>query len=141
MEPISIWIVVGVALLIAEILSVSFYSIFFGIGALVTALFIYMGFADDITTQLVIFGIASMGSLLIFRQRLLEVFNKNAKEFKEIVDDFAQVSAPIPPHGEGKVFYRGADWIAYSDADQSIEKNSRVKIRRVDGIKLIVDPA
>ncbi|MBX2951274.1 MAG: NfeD family protein [Leadbetterella sp.] len=141
MEPISIWIVVGVALLIAEILSVSFYSIFFGIGALVTALFIYMGFADDITTQLVIFGIASMGSLLIFRQRLLEVFNKNAKEFKEIVDDFAQVSAPIPPHGEGKVFYRGADWIAYSDAEQSIEKNSRVKIRRVDGIKLIVDPA
>ncbi|MDT4875855.1 hypothetical protein FQZ97_1112530 [compost metagenome] len=140
MEPISIWIILGVALLITEVLSVSFYSIFFGIGALITALFIYLGFADDLTAQLLIFGVASMGSLLIFRKRLLEVFDKNSKEFKEIVDDFAKVSTPIPPHGEGKVFYRGADWIAYSNADQSIEKNARVRIRKIDGIKLIVDP-
>ncbi len=140
MEPISLWVVVGVALLIAEILSVSFYSIFFGIGALITALFIYLGLADDLTAQLLIFGVASMGSLLIFRKKLLDVFNKNSREFKEIVDDFARVSAPIPPHGEGKVFYRGADWIAYSDADHGIEKNARVRIRRIDGIKLIVAP-
>lgn len=141
MEPITLWIVIGVLLLVAEILSVSFYSIFFGIGALVTALFIYMGLADDLTAQLLIFGVASMGSLLIFRKKLLEVFNKNTKEFKEIVDDFAKVSHSIPAHGEGKVFYRGADWIAYTDADHSIEKDARVRIKKIDGIKLIVDPA
>lgn len=141
MEPISIWIILGVILLVAEVLSVSFYSIFFGIGALITALLIYMGIANDLTAQLLVFGVASMGSLLIFRKPLLGVFNKNAKEFKEIIDDFARVSAAIPPHGEGKVFYRGADWIAYSDADHSIEENARVKIRKIDGIKLIVDPA
>ena len=140
MEPISLWVVIGVALLIAEILSVSFYSIFFGIGALITALFIYLGLADDLTAQLLIFGVASMGSLLIFRKKLLDVFDKNSKEFKEIVDDFAKVSSPIPPHGEGKVFYRGADWIAYSNMDHSIEKNTRVRIRKIDGIKLMVDP-
>jgi membrane protein implicated in regulation of membrane protease activity len=141
MEPISLWIVIGVALLIAEVLSASFYSIFFGIGALVTALFIYLGLADDLIAQLIIFGVASVGSLFIFRNKLMEVFNKNTKDFKEIVDDFAKVSVEIPPHGEGKVFYRGANWIAYSDADHSLDINSKVRIKRIDGIKLIVDPA
>jgi membrane protein implicated in regulation of membrane protease activity len=140
MEPISIWVVVGVALLIIEILSVSFYSIFFGIGALVTALFIYLGIADELTGQLLIFGVASLGSLMMFRNKLLQVFDKGTKEFKEIVDDIARVSSSIPPHGEGKVFYRGADWIAYSGSNESIEKDARVRIKKVDGIKLIVDP-
>jgi membrane protein implicated in regulation of membrane protease activity len=141
MEPISFWVVIGIALLIVEILSVSFYSIFFGIGGLVTALFVYIGLADEISAQLLVFGIASMASLFIFRKKLVELFDKNAKDFKEIVDDFAKVSSPIPPHGEGKVYYRGADWIAYSDADHSIDKDARVKIRKIDGIKLIVEPA
>lgn len=141
MEPISIWVVIGVALLIAEVLSVSFYSIFFGMGALVTALFIYLGITPDLTSQLLVFGIASMGSLMIFRNKLLEVFNKNTKEFKEIIDDFAKVSTSIPAHGEGKVFYRGADWIAYSHANQIIDKDARVKIKKIDGIKLIVEPS
>ncbi|ADQ17267.1 protein of unknown function DUF107 [Leadbetterella byssophila DSM 17132] len=141
MEPISFWVVIGIALLIVEILSVSFYSIFFGIGGLVTALFVYIGLADEISAQLLVFGIASMASLFIFRKKLVELFDKNAKDFKEIVDDFAKVSSPIPPHGEGKVYYRGADWIAYSDAEHSIDKDARVKIRKIDGIKLIVEPA
>ncbi|MFS0488858.1 NfeD family protein [Leadbetterella byssophila] len=141
MEPISFWVVIGIALLIVEILSVSFYSIFFGIGGLVTALFVYIGLADEISAQLLVFGIASMASLFIFRKKLVELFDKNAKDFKEIVDDFAKVSSPIPPHGEGKVYYRGADWIAYSDSEHSIDKDARVKIRKIDGIKLIVEPA
>ena len=141
MEPISLWVIIGVALLVLELVSVSFYAIFFGIGALITSLVIYLGLADNLTAQLIIFGVSSLGSLLIFRKKLLEVFNKSDQKYVEIVDDYAKVSQRIPENGEGKVFYRGSDWIAYTKSDLTIEQDSKVKILRIDGIKLIVDPA
>ena len=139
MEPMTMWVVLGVGLLILEIFTTSFYSIFFGIGALVTALLVYLGVADDLTSQTVIFALSSMVSLLFFRKRILELFTKNNKEFKEIVDEFAKVSVEIPEEGEGKVFYRGSDWIAYQKEGKSIALHSKVLIKKIDGIKLIVE--
>jgi membrane protein implicated in regulation of membrane protease activity len=139
MEPMTIWVVLGVGLLILEIFTVSFYSIFFGIGALVTAFLVYLGVADDLTSQIVIFGLSSMVSLLFFRKRILDLFTKSSKEFKEIVDEFAKVSVEIPAQGEGKVFYRGSDWIAYQKDGKSIALNAKVVIKKIDGIKLIVE--
>lgn len=138
MEPITLWVVIGVTLLIVEVLSVSFYAIFFGIGALITALTTAMGLTDNLTSQLIIFAISSSASLFIFRKKLLDVFNKRTGEYKEIVDDFANVSHEIPANGEGKVFYRGSDWIAYTKTHESIKRNTRVKIVKIDGIKLEV---
>lgn len=135
----TIWVVLGVGLLILEIFTVSFYSIFFGIGALVTAFLVYLGVADDLTSQIVIFGLSSMVSLLFFRKRILDLFTKSSKEFKEIVDEFAKVSVEIPAQGEGKVFYRGSDWIAYQKDGKSIALNAKVVIKKIDGIKLIVE--
>ena len=135
----TIWVVIGVGLLILEIFTVSFYSIFFGIGALVTAFLVYLGVADDLTSQIVIFGLSSMVSLLFFRKRILELFTKDSIEFKEIVDEFAKVSVEIPAQGEGKVFYRGSDWIAYQKDGKSIALNAKVVIKKIDGIKLIVE--
>lgn len=140
MEPLSIWIVVGVLFLIIEILSVSFYCIFFGVAALITALLTYLGFTDQITEQLMVFVLSSGVSLYIFRTKLVGFFNKGTKEYKEIIDDLATVSQPIPSNGEGKVFYRGADWIAYTKSAQDLVKDTKVKIVNIDGIKLIVTP-
>lgn len=139
MDAISIWIILGVGLLILEALTVSFYSLFFGIGALVTALLTYMDITTDTRSQLLVFGLASMASLLLFRKRLLHLFNKTDGEYSEFEGEVVNVSATIPANGEGKVFYRGADWIAYSSSGEKIDKNTKVKITKVDGIKLQVD--
>lgn len=140
MDAISIWIVVGVVLLILEALTVSFFSLFFGIGALITALLVYMDVTPDTASQLLVFGLASMGSLLIFRKRLLLLFEKSKHEYNEFEGEVANVSTAIPPNGEGKVFYRGAEWIAFSNFGQMIDKNTKVKITKVDGIRLKVEP-
>jgi len=136
---INIWVIFGVVLLILEIFTTSFYSIFFGIGALVTALFVYLGFADELPTQVIIFALSSIVSLLFFRKRILELFTKNNSEFNEIINEFAKVSKEIPTAGEGKVFFRGSDWIAYNADGRSIVEGSKVVIKKIDGIKLIVE--
>jgi inner membrane protein len=136
---INIWVILGVVLLILEIFTTSFYSIFFGIGALVTALFVYLGFADELPTQVIIFALSSIVSLLFFRKRILELFTKNNSEFNEIINEFAKVSKEIPTAGEGKVFFRGSDWIAYNADGRSIIEGSKVVIQKIDGIKLIVE--
>ncbi len=136
---INIWVIIGVVLLILEIFTTSFYAIFFGIGALVTALFVYLGLAEELPTQVIIFALSSIVSLLFFRKRILELFTKNSSDFKEIIDEFAKVSKEIPAHGEGKVIYRGSDWIAYRADGKSIQEGTKVLIKKIDGIKLIVE--
>lgn len=136
---ISIWVILGVGLLLLEIFTTSFYAIFFGIGALITALFVSIGLADEMPTQVIIFALSSIVSLLFFRKRIMELFTKNSTEFKEIVDEYAKVSVKIPAEGEGKVFYRGSDWIAYQTEGKSIAHGAKVIIKKMDGIKLVVE--
>jgi membrane protein implicated in regulation of membrane protease activity len=137
----SAWIILGVGLLILEILSTSFYALFFGLGALITGLIVYLGGFDDSFTQVAFFALSSMLSLFFFRNRFLAKFFKKGQEFKEIVDEYAKVSIKIAKNEEGKVFYRGTDWIAYTENGEEIPKETKVKIKKMDGIKLIVEKA
>ncbi|MCA0365077.1 MAG: NfeD family protein [Spirosomataceae bacterium] len=135
----NVWIIVGVALLILEIFSTSFYALFFGIGALATGLIVWLGGFDDLFTQIAFFALSSLLSLFFFRNKFMNLFLKKGGEFKEIVDEYAKVSVGIPAGGEGKVFYRGSDWIAYEKDGEPIDEGAKVLIKKIDGIKLIVD--
>ncbi len=135
----NLWIILGVALLIIEIFTVTFFAIFFGIGALLTGLLVSLGVLDDFTTQLVVFGLGSLISLYFFRNKIKELLKKKEPDFKEFEDEIAKVSVDIPEGEDGKVFYRGTDWMAYDKNGKAIAKNTKVIIRKVDGIKLMVE--
>lgn len=139
LSNLEIWVVLGVFLLVIEIFSVSFFAIFFGIGALVTALLTYLNFTDDIVSQIVTFLVVSIGSLLVFRKQILESFNRKGEDYSELLNERASVSMDIPAKGEGKVFYRGSDWIAEAISHIPIPKGSKVVIKKVDGIRLLVE--
>ena len=64
---------------------------------------------------------------------------KKEPDFKEFEDEIAKVSVEIPEGEDGKVFFRGTDWMAYDKNGKAIAKNTKVIIRKVDGIKLIVE--
>jgi membrane protein implicated in regulation of membrane protease activity len=51
------------------------------------------------------------------------------------------VISDIPAHGEGRIFYRGAEWMAVSNNNVPIEAGSKVTIVKADGIKLLVEEA
>lgn len=140
LSNLEIWVIVGVALLIIEIFSVSFFAVFFGLGALVTALLTYINLTNDTVVQIVTFLIVSVVSLLFFRKQILESFHKKGEQYSELVNEKAKVSTAIPAKGEGKVFYRGSDWIAEATSEVAIPEGNMVKITKVDGIRLLVEP-
>lgn len=138
LSNVTIWIIIGVVMLIAEILSTSFYSIFFGVGAFITALFAYLGLLDDTASQLLVFCFSSVFSLALFRKKFKEFFFKGKESYTEFVNEQAKVSVEIPAGGEGKVFYRGAEWMAFSDSLSNILPDEKVIIKKIEGIKLFV---
>jgi hypothetical protein len=139
LSNLEIWVILGVGLLIIEILSVSFFAVFFGVGALFTAVLTYFEFTNDWLSQIIAFLIVSVGSLLVFRKKILESFFRKGENYSELLNERAKVSSAIPAKGEGKVFYRGSDWIAEGISGQAIAKGSTILIKKVDGIRLIVE--
>jgi membrane protein implicated in regulation of membrane protease activity len=56
-----------------------------------------------------------------------------------MVKEKAKVSKSFE-NGEGKVFFRGADWMAFTKSDTEFKEGETVIIAKVDGIKLEVKP-
>ncbi len=135
----EIWAIAGIILLIVEILAISFFFMFFGLGALATALLSFLEVTPDLTSQVIAFLVVSLGSMMLFRKQMKELFNRRGGEYSEIINERAKVSVAIPAKGEGKVFFRGADWIAENLKRESIEAGEQVVIRKIDGIKLLVE--
>lgn len=135
----EIWVIIGVVMMIVEIFAVSFFFLFIGVGALVTALLSWMGITDSLVAQLIVFSVVSAASMLIFRKKLQESFNKKGGDYNEFAGERATVITPISPNNEGKVFFRGADWIAYSESGVEIPAESNVAIKKANGIRLLVE--
>lgn len=135
----EIWAIIGVVMMIVEIFAVSFFFLFIGVGAFVTALLSWTGITDSLVTQLIVFSVVSAASMLIFRKKLRESFNNKGGDYNEFKGEKARVISPISPNSDGKVFFRGADWIAYSDSSVEIPINSPVAIKKADGIRLLVE--
>ncbi|NBA88533.1 NfeD family protein [Emticicia sp. CRIBPO] len=138
LSNVTIWVIVGVIMLIVEIFSTSFYSIFFGVGAFITAVFSYLGLLDETSAQLIVFCFSSVISLVLFRKKFKELFLKEQGSYTEFIDEHARVSVEIPVGGEGKVFYRGSEWMAFSDSLNSLLPDEKVIIKKIEGIKLFV---
>lgn len=139
-SPTQIWIIIGVAMLIAELLSVSFVFLFLSVGAFITASLVWSGVMPMVNAQLFCFSVVSVLSLFVLRKPLRNLTKRHDKslEYSEYVGDKATVVIDIPADGEGKVFYRGTEWIALSHSKEKIHKGKSVMIKELDGIKLIV---
>lgn len=135
----EIWAIFGVIMVAIEIFSISFFFIFIGIGALVTSFFAWIGLIDGIVGQLIVFSLVTVASLFIFRKKLVESFSKKGGSYNEFEGEKAKVISPILPNDEGKVFFRGADWIAYAEDGVEIPMDSHVAIKKADGIRLLVE--
>jgi membrane protein implicated in regulation of membrane protease activity len=135
------WIVIAAIALITELFSVSFFFFFLAIGAAITALLTWLGVLPNITTQMVSFAGISLITLALFRSYAIKAFGKNEKggSYSEFVGDSATISVAIPAHGEGKAHYRGTEWIARSSNGQAIEEGASVTIKKMDGIKVVVE--
>lgn len=135
------WLVIGILLLICEVLSVSFYFLFLGVGALATSLAVKLGLADSLWVQFTIFSIVSVVSTLLFRDVAKRYLSQNNKAYQgDFVGGHATVTKAIGPKQAGKVSYRGTEWAAEAAIDDAeIETGSLVVIKEMHGMTLRVE--
>lgn len=135
----EIWIVLGVFFLLLELAIPSFFALFFGIGALTVAALSFLGILDGLAAHLLVFALVSTASLGIFRKQIQSLLaNKKSKGYVEHLGERVKVIETIWPGQEGRVLYRGTEWIAISKSSDPIQVNQIATILHVDGIRLLV---
>lgn len=136
-----IWIIIGAALILAEIFSASFFAGPIGLGCLIAAIMAKAGFS--VSWQLMSFGSSSILLLLIVRPIWKRMMDNSPKDLGSGVDRYEGRSGTItetvdPDSGDGRVKIGGESWRAISDKNIVIEEGSRVTVLRVEGTKAVV---
>ncbi len=136
------WVVAGLILMAAEILTPGgFFIVFFGFGAVATGVLKLFGMEVGTVLEILIFVVISVGGLFQFRQKLLDQFGKPAKEVPDVDSLVSQVAVAIDdlvPGQPGKVELRGTAWNAENLGAEPILKTHRCRVERVDGLTLYV---
>ena len=137
------WLILGLLLVIAELtVAGGFYLVFFGVAAVVVGVLSAFHLAGPMVGQLVLFSTLSVGSLLVFRARLLRwfQFDPQRPSVDAIVGAVATVVDELSPGGVGRVELRGASWSARNATSMALLRGTRCRVVRVDGLMLHVEP-
>lgn len=141
-KPELFWFILGLVLLLLELVIPGFVIIFFGIGAWATALLCLVA-NPGFNLQAIVFAITSVLSLIALRKMLQKrYFYTDSKLSDKVEDEFtgkeAVALSDILPGKTGRVEFKGTTWKAESDIE--IPEGQAVIIKKIDNVKLIVEP-
>jgi membrane protein implicated in regulation of membrane protease activity len=135
-----IWILLGFLLLATEIVTPGgFYFIFFGIGAVVVGVLAGLNAAGPLWFQFILFSVLSILTLLLFREKLLNLTRGEEREhIDSLVGESAVATEEIPRNSIGKAELRGTPWNARNVGEKPLLPGERCKVERVDGLTIFV---
>ena len=142
-SPELIWFLAGLVLMLAELAVPGVVLVFFGMGALVTALAAWLGL-QGLAPQAGVFVGASLIFLFGLRRLVKRWFLGDSKDrdagmLEEFVGKDVVVLSDIPGGAAtGKVQLKGAEWMARAEA--ALPKGSCAVVRARDGLVLVVAP-
>lgn len=143
-NPVSIWLIVGIILMLSELIIPGGIVFFIGLSAVITAGAWFIGIVETWTYALVLFFILTMVLILVFRkvtQRLVggDYTIANTDEDVDIYGKKVTVVSKIGPgKSEGRVAFQGTQWTAISDGSE-IEAGEEVTIVCHENISLLVE--
>jgi inner membrane protein len=135
-----IWILLGLLLLLAELLTPGgFYIIFFGIGAVVVGVLAGLNAAGPLWFQFILFSILSVLTLWLFREKLLQLTQgERRKNVDSLVGETAVATEEIHLNAVGKAELRGTSWNARNIGDRPLTRGQRCIVERVEGLTIFV---
>lgn len=136
-----IWLLLVIAFLVAETLTVGLVSIWFAGGALAALLLAF--FDVNPMVQLFVFFAVSI-CLLVFTRKIFVEKLKTGKESTNVdalIGEIGVVVSTIKPMEVGQVKVNGQVWSAIADDQMlTLEEGTYVVIKAIEGVKLIVLP-
>lgn len=139
----QVWLIIAGVCLVIEIATVGFLVFWFAVAALITA--ILSLFIHSVIAQTVIFILTSV-ILILLTKPLTDKITKKDKAITNsntVIGKEAIVTKEIniTLGSVGQVKVSGDTWSAISENyDSPITVGSTVKILRIDGVKLVVEP-
>jgi membrane protein implicated in regulation of membrane protease activity len=140
---IIFWAALAALAFVGEVLTVSFFLLFFSLGAVVGLVAALLG--QGIVVQAVGFVAASLLSMAILRPALLNRLSLQGSEgyvgHRGITGESAVVTKEIEPGGKGLVRVgSGEFWTARSlHPGEKLERGTRVRVLDTDGLTALVD--
>jgi membrane protein implicated in regulation of membrane protease activity len=137
------WLALGLVLIALELAAAGgFYVIFFGIAAVVVAILQLAGVSGPLWTQLLLFSVLSVVSLLVFRSPLMRWMKLDGAgtDVDSLVGETAIVKQDIAVGEIGRVELRGTSWSARNRGGEPLTTGRRCVVVGVDRLMLIIEP-
>jgi membrane protein implicated in regulation of membrane protease activity len=144
-DPLLVWFLIGLVLVLSEFMLPGIILVFFGLGAWITCLTTWAGLTDGLAGQLLVFAVSSILLLVLlrrwFRARFLGHKAGEQDPFANL-DDFTGETVTVIEDvsaAGGRVEFKGAAWSARSASE--IPAGTRATVVAVEGITLVVEPS
>jgi membrane protein implicated in regulation of membrane protease activity len=134
-----IWVLLGLALLLGELITPGgFFFIFFGIAAVLVGVLVALGWAGEPAIQWLLFTVFSVVGVALFRRPVMRALKLDhpKKAVDSIQGEEAMVVEEVAPGGVGKAELRGTTWTARTEGTLTLEKGRRCRVERVEGLTL-----
>lgn len=133
---VIVWIVIAILFIIFELVTNTFFLIWFGVGSLVAAILNYLGF--DIYVQCSVFVIVSAILILSTRNFANKITRDSGKKTtaERLIGKDAKVLRQIDEN-TWVVNVAGEEWSAHSN--DSINQGEIVRVVGIDSIILIIE--
>jgi membrane protein implicated in regulation of membrane protease activity len=136
-----LWLLLGLVLSALELAAFGgFYLIFFGVGAFFVGLFTALDLTGPPAAQWLIFTVASVVMLLVFRRPILRLIQPVRVEPEALVGEIASTMGAIQPGEIGRAELRGTVWSARNAHTVELARGARCRVERVDGLTLFLVP-
>ncbi len=136
---IWVWLVVAIIFIVIEAITVGLTTIWFAAGALVGLILAF--FKVPVMAQVIIFLIVSLVLLGTTRKVFVNKLKTGSQKTNvdALIGEEAVVLEEITPHNVGLVKVKGQNWTAAAyDKDATIAEGETVKVKAIEGVKLIV---
>lgn len=136
------WIAIAVVAAIFEGVTVQLVSIWFTVGAVISA--IVSVFNDNVLVQLAVFIIVSVVCIVITRP-LADRLKKTTGEIPTNCDRYIGKTAEVivdinNDEAVGQVRVDGSVWSAKSTTSDILKVGTKVKVNSIQGVKMLVTP-
>jgi membrane protein implicated in regulation of membrane protease activity len=134
------WIIVGLALLGAELMVGTFYLFFLGLAALVVGLISVFGFGGPLWLEALLFLVFSSVLVLAVRRPMLGrlKIQDDKRDIDNLAGEIAVAIEALAPGAIGRVEMRGTGWSGRNVGADVIEAGQRCRVERTDGLMLWV---
>lgn len=128
------WLGIGIVFFIIEAIIPGLISIWFGIAAMITM--VISAFIANIFYQFYIFIILS-GIIFVITKNISKKWRERKKENLDRIRGQIVEIRSIKNNGDYEIYLDGKNWIGKSS--ESFEVGEKVRVTRIEGIKLILE--